>query len=34
MTANELEKITVYEGQYQGNIMTLDHLLKKLKKEK
>lgn len=34
MTANELEKITVYEGHYQDNIITLDHLLKKLKKEK
>lgn len=34
MTANELERTTVYEGKYQDNIITLDHLLKKLKKEK
>lgn len=34
MTASELEKTIVYEGHYQDNIITLDHLLKKLKKEK
>lgn len=34
MTANELERTTVYEDKYQDNIITLDHLLKKLKKEK
>lgn len=34
MTAKELEKIVVYEGEYHDNILTLDHLLKKLEKEK
>lgn len=34
MTAKELEKTVVYEGEYHDNILTLDHLLKKLEKEK
>lgn len=34
MTAKELEKVVVYEGNYQDKILTLDHLLKKLKNDK